>query len=1009
MERTESALFVGVSRLSRSSFNATELPSAALDAQKMLALFQDNARGSFELVVDEGATSSTCRHKLQELCANHKNGGLLLYFAGHLVVQALPTEERVGLACHDFNADQSDVSGVYWLKDLLEDCKLLQDVWILLDCCSSKSLESVIQQCKSFVWVGASGNEHAYEYCPGGGVFTDTFVNVSLGKAAIKDPPYLQLCMSKTLRTISSNLLAQTVRTPSPSSAVPSFRAGASMQTFLSQIRVDKRMLDALLHQYLFSKRHSLKSFQDEILKEVLTVDSKQWKNRLICAGTGEGKTFCALIRICATLSMKGRVVILCSLKALANQYYGLLQEYTKPHFPLSRIVLCTGDFPDQDSSASFLRFDVCVMTYEMFYSIMSSNMNFLGGLSLVVADEFVLIGIKERGKIVDVVLTKIMEKSTVQKLLLSGMLETSTSLIRWLESKEFVVSITPSSERRIISEYVFDIVSPKVAKSLNPSIPSISMNPGNTPVLNAIFKWKIRVHDVAIRSAKIIVSLLAQKKGPILFVVGRIADIFPIVEATLECFAHLSAGEHAPFYNSLIKGYLRIKDPQCATIAGTAMTPYGEAMTKSVKYGIGTHCADMTMHEREWVESLLDMKHDGLKAVVCTTSLAEGVNTSTSVVVLDEMLLQDSSFFPVSKYLNFIGRAGRPGHIDPPVARSKFTSDSFYSAGHAIMAVTGKDKKEHYLNSYHDQPPEPVVASSLSTMSDQTRFVGLLLSAFDVDRVSIDSLEAAFKSTFGFHCCSKDDMFRDVLMEMKKQCLVDEKQDRVCLTSIGRMSVRDIITVTGLGFRVVNNGWAPLSNMLWDIFRVAKQVFQGIRGSTPSAERFHMSMLQLQYGMPVECVKFFLSCSPTLKKNGREFIIQQWRSSQTASASSATSGTSVPIGLRPRDVSTSAVVELRSRMLWADCRQNNVTSEQQIQDLYIENTGESSSASPAKPKGNTQKSSSNTGSSSSHAANATASGSVKSSIPKPETGSLKRPGPSTSLQNSKKPKSWVP
>src|SRR6202034_3030726 len=80
---------------------------------------------------------------------------------------------------------------------------------------------------------------------------------------------------------------------------------------------------------------------------------------------------------------------------------------------------------------------------------------------------------------------------------------------------------------------------------------------------------------------------------------------------------------------------------------------------------GTAFHNTNLLRAEREAVEKGYRSRDGGIYALAATTTLAAGINTPASTVILaeNEFVGEDGRPFTVAEYKNMAGRAGRVGY----------------------------------------------------------------------------------------------------------------------------------------------------------------------------------------------------------------------------------------------------------------------------------------------------------------------------------------------------------
>ncbi len=138
----------------------------------------------------------------------------------------------------------------------------------------------------------------------------------------------------------------------------------------------------------------------------------KQYDNRhepvsmLIAAPTSSGKSFCAELAAMKALTMRKRVIMLFPLKSLAEQKYQLFSE-TYALLGIKCLIV-TGDYPENDQAFTRGNYQIAVAIYEKFDQLLTSSMDTLKNIGLVVVDEIQTISELGRGAILERLLTKI-------------------------------------------------------------------------------------------------------------------------------------------------------------------------------------------------------------------------------------------------------------------------------------------------------------------------------------------------------------------------------------------------------------------------------------------------------------------------------------------------------------------------------------------------------------------------------------------------------------------------
>ena len=89
-----------------------------------------------------------------------------------------------------------------------------------------------------------------------------------------------------------------------------------------------------------------------------------------------------------------------------------------------------------------------------------------------------------------------------------------------------------------------------------------------------------------------------------------------------------------------------------------------GERLRECLSGGTAFHNSNLTRDERVVVERHFRDPKGGIEVLASTTTLAAGINTPASIVILaeQEFIGEDGRPFTVAEYKNMAGRAGRLG-----------------------------------------------------------------------------------------------------------------------------------------------------------------------------------------------------------------------------------------------------------------------------------------------------------------------------------------------------------
>jgi helicase len=125
----------------------------------------------------------------------------------------------------------------------------------------------------------------------------------------------------------------------------------------------------------------------------------------LVIAPTSSGKTFIGEMAATRAIVSGRKAVFLLPYRALVNEKYDLFDGVYKQRLGM-RVVRCTGDHTDEVDLFVRGKYDIAVLTYEMFLNIAVRSTSLLNQVGLVVLDEAQFVTDPVRGIVVELLLT---------------------------------------------------------------------------------------------------------------------------------------------------------------------------------------------------------------------------------------------------------------------------------------------------------------------------------------------------------------------------------------------------------------------------------------------------------------------------------------------------------------------------------------------------------------------------------------------------------------------------
>ena len=479
-------------------------------------------------------------------------------------------------------------------------------------------------------------------------------------------------------------------------------------------------------------------------------------KNILVTTPTASGKTLIAMMAIVKAIERGLKAIYLTPLRALASEKYDDLKILERLDLGSGRkikVAVATGDY---DSSGKELASaDVVVLTNEKMDTLFRHNAEWLGDIGLFVSDEVHLLGDRERGPTLEMMLTKIRRHYTqAQIVALSATVANSDEIAGWLACELVESNWRPTKLVEGVYEYR-----------------TVKMSDGT--------KFQV---DSSNASSAVDIAIDSLDGG------GQ-ALIFA---ETRKRAASLAAKAAEGVYRRLDKA-----TKEQAARASSEILDRGDdsELTKTlaqlVAKGVAFHHAGLGSSSREVVED--SFKKGVIRLLTATPTLAAGVNLPARRVVIASILRYDSDYggsMPISilEYKQLCGRAGRP---------------KYDTAGEAIIVSESGVNAEELYDHYVLGSPEPI-RSQLS--SDRAVRFHLLATIATVPGMKKPGIHELFASTlFAQQYKEATVSFKvdSALEYLEQEELVKLKNDRYIATEFGRRtSLLYIDPATAVAFR---------------------------------------------------------------------------------------------------------------------------------------------------------------------------------------------------------------
>ncbi|WP_046658759.1 DEAD/DEAH box helicase [Lysobacter capsici] len=730
------AVFVGVSKHLDPAIN--ELSGAKRDAQALWALFSDTIDGlSPTLLLDEAATHERIQHSvLGTLQSATADDVVVISFAGH----GSPDGRLVAFDTEISNLPETGVA----MADLADAFKAskARAVLCVMDCCFSgqapaRVLELPATPRSAFALTGIHGegrillaacapNEEAWEQPgTGHGLLTYALMQAwTASEAATVSFPELAGEIIRITRVEAERLrLTQTptflgsvqgglvfprlVRGDNFAAVFPS-HAIQTMSAQFAELATHGFPPDVVA-QWTNDFPAGLNALQ---LRAVNEFGVLAGRSLLVIAPTSSGKTLVGELAALRAVTTGQKAVFLLPYRALVNEKF---EEFTARYASAGlRVVRCSGDATDGVGPVLAGRYDLAFFTYEMFLSMALGWPRLLHQLGVVVVDEGQFITDPQRGINVELIFSLLLRAREQgiepQLLVLSAVLGQLNGFDKWLG-----LPLLLSRDRPVpLIEGVLD---------RNGQFQFLDID-GTTKIEALLPAHSIRVRGDKPGSQDVIVPLAKQLVGA-----GEKLLVFRNARGPTQGCARYLANELGLPPATAVLDALPTQDLPGASLG----------LRACLRGGTAFHNTNLLRLEREAVERGYRDRAGGIHALVSTTTLAAGINTPASTVVLveHEFFGETVQPFTVAEYKNMAGRAGRVG---------------FNEIGKSILlAETPMERARLFQHYVMGQPAE--VRSSFQPRDLPTWTLRLLSQ---VRGVREDEIPSLLLNTFGGYSASR-------------------------------------------------------------------------------------------------------------------------------------------------------------------------------------------------------------------------------------------------------------
>lgn len=667
-------LFIGINRYRSKSVR--RLASAARDAKALHAVFCDNLGGTdTTLLVDGDATRDTVVAALVELRARSTSEDVVVVsFSGH----GSTTHE---LVTHDADPDNlpSTSLPLDQFTDLVSAVPARQLV-VILDCCFAggagakvlnaplvprggldglpESTEARLERMAGagrLILAAATGEQEAWEDPQlGHGLLTYHLLRALLGAATgageqVRLYDLLAFVTREVKAKASGTVAAEqdpslrgevdgellwpvfTDTGPLYSAQFPS-SVLAPVTRDLASLRghgIPQAVLDAWA-----TGIDKLNDLQIDTINQGRLLTGA---NVLVTAPTSSGKTMIGELAAVRAAQLGGRSVFLLPTRALVNEQYA---RFSRTYGPLGlQTIRATGETADDVPALLQGQFDLAVLTYEKFAGLALGNPHLLKLLSVVVIDEVQTIVDRGRGAYLEFLLTLLKarrpEGVAPQVVALSAVLGDLGGLDSWLDAN--VIARTerpvPLLEGVLGPDGIYRYVDAEGEEA--------------SEQLIAPTGWTQRNQDLIIPLVR---KLVGQGQQVIIFRSTR--------GSTRGCARYLTQSLGLPEARAALE-----------SLVGTDPSAVLADLRRCLAGGVAFHISDLARDEKIAIENQFRAPDSGIRVLVSTTTLAQGVNLPAETVIIVELDHPtgptQTAPYSVAEYKNIAGRAGRLGLTD--------------------------------------------------------------------------------------------------------------------------------------------------------------------------------------------------------------------------------------------------------------------------------------------------------------------------------------------------------
>jgi helicase len=708
-------LFIGIDRYAAPSINW--LGCAKRDALALYCLFTDTLGGDSKLLVDQEATRLIIEMEFDKLTNCNEDDIVIISFSGH----GSETHELI-----TYDADRNNLS------DTCIPLKLLAE-WFtkipakrlvcFLDCCFSggmgtkallldivsRDLDSIDELLKQLsgegriILTASSATEPAWENQKfGHGFLTYHLITAMQGAEEVKKSGKIgiyRLLEYVTERVIDDTAKIGKSQHPSLLGKIdgsltwPIFVPGQLYTAAFPERAKQKISADIKsLGIYGFPEKllkiwadfiPTLNQLQIDAINEFGLLNGD---HLVVSAPTSSGKTMLGELAAIHGVLERKRAIFLFPLKALVNDKLGYFRS-TYGAYGI-KTIKATGESTSDDILPLMRgQYDICLMTYEKFSSLILGMPHILEQIGTIVIDEVQMIADEARGVNLEFILTllRIRRKEGIepQLIALSAVIGDTNEFERWLDAR-----LLRRSERPVpLDEGIL---------RADGSFRYIESDTNQEKIIMSYIQPEFRKGS----SQDLIIPLVRKSVNE-----DKSVLIFRETRGEARSCAHYLATSLGLPTAKIVLDSLPNGDPSISS----------NRLRETLAGGVAFHISDLDTEERLIIEENFRTISSPLKVIAATTTLAMGINTPTEAVVIAGLMHPNKKPYSVAEYKNIIGRAGRLG---------------FSKRGTSFVIALDSNEEFFIWNNYIKASPEDLYSKFLTESADTRSLILRVLVA---------------------------------------------------------------------------------------------------------------------------------------------------------------------------------------------------------------------------------------------------------------------------------------